>query len=193
MLKSVDLEYGQVGESKIAQWLRAGGTNGTTWAILPVYELEVDAGKGPRIFDNEGNLVAPDMLAISLKGMFWVEAKHKRRFTWHRKTKSWRTGIDWHHYQDYSEVRRRYGLPLWLMFLHERKQPHPRDLGAGCPPECPTGLFGNEITKLDQILEVGRYAHYHENWGRHGMVYWEDGTLQKLAALDDMLIFPESP
>lgn len=191
-LKSSSLEYGQVGESKIAEWFKAGGRRGKPWAILPVYQLEKDTGKGPRIFDNAGNLVAPDMLAMGAEVMLWIEAKHKERFTWHRLTKSWRTGIDWHHYQDYLKVRQRYGLPLWLMFLHENDEPHARDIERGCPAKCPTGLFGNEILALVTMHSQGGRSHFHRNGGLHGMIYWEraqiDGKdgLRLLASLEDV-------
>ena len=76
--------YGLTGESKIAQWWKDRGYN-----VLPVYEKLVGDYKGPSVFLSDGrSLVAPDMLAFSTHKSYWVEAKHKSAFSWHRITNS---------------------------------------------------------------------------------------------------------
>src|SRR4030067_3321692 len=107
------LEVGKVGESKIARWLKGRGYN-----ILPGYELEIDTGKGPRLFCPTKNVIAPDMLAFRVDKTIWIEAKHKTAFTWHRKTSRWVTGIDLYHYLDYCEIEDIAPFRVWLMFLH---------------------------------------------------------------------------
>lgn len=168
------LAHGQLGESIIAKWCMSRGSS-----VLPVYEKEIDTGKGPRFFTPEGQHAAPDMFVMP--SMHWVEAKHKTVFTWHRKTARWVTGIDLNHYEDYKRVQATSTRPVWLLFLHRCSTPDARDLAHGCPAECPTGLFGGG---LDYLAE--NENHRHENWGRYGMVYWAHDVLRLLAGIEEL-------
>lgn len=157
------LAFGQIAETDIARWLLQRGN-----VLLPIYEKEIDTGKGPRIFFGNGDFVAPDFLVLrGHERIYWIEAKHKTVFTWHRKTQRWTTGIDLHHYRQYCKVRDCLGYPVWLLFLHESSRPDLRDLRFGCPSECPTGLFGGDLDWLRMAEN-----HEHPNHGRSGMVYW---------------------
>ena len=49
-----------MGESLIARWFRERGYN-----ILPVYETELNTGKGPRVFAAQCEIVAPDLIRLS--------------------------------------------------------------------------------------------------------------------------------
>lgn len=169
------LAQGKIGESHIANWLKARGN-----AVLPVYEKEIDEGKGPVLFVEHGEYIAPDMLVFPL--VEWVEAKHKTVWTWHNNTKCWTTGIDKHHFESYQHAQRESGRRVWLFFLHRSSRPHARDLKAGCPAECPIGLFGGSLDKLK-----GRIHHEHMNHGRHGMVYWALADLRCYASLEEVL------
>lgn len=166
------LAHGQLGESIIAKWCMSRGNS-----VLPVYEKEIDNGKGPRFFTDIGQFAAPDMFVMP--SMHWIEAKHKTVFTWHRKTQRWVTGIDLNHYADYQQVQEKSTRPVWLLFLHRENRPHQRDLDAGCPIRCPVGLYGESLDFLTK-----NENHRHENWGRHGMVYWSAETLRLMATLD---------
>lgn len=172
---SQSLERGQLGESVIARWLISRGN-----MVLPVYEKEIDTGKGPRLFTGEGQLVAPDMLV--LPNYRFIEAKHKNVFTWHRKTRKWVTGVDLNHYHDYQQVQLRTRTDVWLLFLHRSDQPDHRDLEYGCPRNCPVGLFGQSLNFL-----IRNENHRHENWGRHGMVYWSTEKLRLLSTIEDLV------
>jgi hypothetical protein len=55
------------------------------------------------------------------------------------------------------------------MFLHDGGQ------AKDSPSESPRGLFGNNINYLREHVN-----HTHQNWGRHGMVYWAIESLIKL-------------
>ncbi len=172
------LAYGQVGEGKIANWLKWK----TQASILPVYETEINTGKGPRIFAVRETIIAPDMLVFPTDGFaYWVEAKHKTVFTWHRISGTWQTGIDRHHYRHYLKVRDLYGYRLCLAFLHCSSRPDSRDIEAGCPPACPTGLFVGEINSLRSHID-----HEDDRWGKHGMVYWQHGSLIFKATLEEV-------
>ena len=166
--------YGFAGESAIARWFRGQG-----YAVLPVYEKIIDNGKGPRLYMPEGTLIAPDLFAFKQEKAFWIEAKHKTAFSWHRATQRWVTGIDLHHYEQYCSVDDWAPWPVWLLFLHDGGQ------AKDSPPDSPAGLFGNKLAKL-RICE----NHRHDNWGATGMVYWCADSLMKLAALEELVPLP---
>jgi hypothetical protein len=178
------LNKGQIGESLIAAWFKQRGSS-----VLPVYHLEIDTGKGPQFYAPDGGYVAPDMMVFP--SMIWVEAKHKTAFTWHRITGKWCTGIDLRHYQQYQEVERISCRPVWLMFLHCQDNPSASDLAAGCPPKCPSGLFGHSLDALKRCE-----SHRSPNWGRDGMVYWRSDDFKlfaTLAELEYLHVYPWKP
>ena len=163
------LDFGKTAETKIARYL----VEVRGCSILPVYEVLGGNYKGPRLYGQEGELVAPDMLAFTTKKtLVWIEAKHKSVFSWHRLSAAWTTGIDKHHYADYMRIAWDLGWPVWLLFLHENDSPDERDRPF-CPATCPTGLFA-----VDVFAPVN---HEHANWGPHGMVYW---ALEQLIRLE---------
>lgn len=169
------LRMGKLGESLIARWLKSRG-----WNILPIYELELDSGKGPQLFSVNDEFVAPDLLVFKHldTNALWIEAKHKSVFTWHRITQRWTTGIDLRHYEDYLKICELSPWPIWLLFLHQKsyclKRPNE-------PWPCPTGLFGQT---MDYLLE--NENHRHDNWGNRGMVYWSIDSLKKLAEISEV-------
>jgi len=157
------LKFGQIGEGKISQWLMDKG-----FSILPVYEKIIDSGKGPQLyFPNGKKLIAPDMFIFKGNNAFWIEAKHKTAFSWHRISKRWVTGIDLRHYTDYLEVDDNTEWPVVLFFLHRGGQ------AKDSPAESPQGLFGNKLSFLRK-----NESHRHQNWGNSGMVYWSIDKLK---------------
>ncbi len=173
-----NLEQGKVGESLIAQWLMSRGHY-----IIPVYEKEIDEGKGPRVFGPNGSqIIAPDALVIHCDTykVCFVECKHKKRFSWYRKEQSWQTGIDLRHWKDYQKLKSVLGYEVYLFFLHQLADPWHKDKAYGCPDECPTGLFYGEV---DALKDIGRTAHEHAN----GMVYWNCQDLVKVAELEEVV------
>jgi len=170
------LAFGQIAETQIARWLLARGG-----VVLPIYDVEIQSGKGPRVFSKDEQFAAPDLLVASSGGVHWIEAKHKTVFTWHRISKQWTTGIDLHHYSDYRCVEERIPWPVWLLFLHRSATPDSRDMAANCPEACPVGLFGNPLSVL-----VDNESHQHCNHGRHGMVYWGVDSLRRIATLEEV-------
>jgi hypothetical protein len=172
------LAYGQMAETLIAQWLISRGI-----IVMPVYDIEYETGKGPRVFGASINAAAPDLLVWCSDRMLWCEAKHKSVFTRYRKADTWTTGIDLHHWEHYRQVARSTRLPVWLLFLHRCSTPDAKDLRfAGCPPECPVGLFGGSIERL-----ANNISHTSDRHGRHGMIYWAHDTLKLIAPLEEVL------
>lgn len=170
------LGFGQIAETDIARWLISRSN-----MVLPVYDIEYDTGKGPRLFGAAAPVVAPDLLVFGPRGTIWVEAKHKSVFTWHRKTQQWTTGIDLRHYTDYLAVQDSIELEVWLLFLHGCSVPAAIDRKfPSCPELCPVGLFGNSITRLRDCE-----SHRSEKWAR-GMVYWSEQSLKRLASLEEV-------
>jgi len=155
------LRFGQAGESLIANWLK--GARGCS--VLPVYEIGEDAGKGPQVFTIDGNLIAPDLFAFGqdVSNVWWIEAKHKSAFSWHRNTQRWTTGIDLRHYEDYLRVQELSPFPVLLLFLHRN----------GTAKDTPEG----KTSPTDR----------HANWGKSGMVYWAETILTKFAELGTVL------
>lgn len=175
------LAFGKLGESAIAEWLNKRG-----WNVLPVYEKQIDEGKGPQLFTPMGQLIAPDLFAfkpLDSKSL-WIEAKHKSVFSWHRKTRRWVTGIDLMHYGDYLKIDTLSPWPIWLLFLHVQSSIPERDE----PWPCPVGLFGQTINELKQ-----KENHRHSNWGKTGMVYWWEKNLVRLASLDELILSATRP
>lgn len=178
------LRQGQIGESLIARWLMDRGNS-----ISPVYEKQIDSGKGPQFFCHNGSFAAPDLLvfpAVTRGGvnLLWAEAKHKTVFSWYRNGRPgpyWCTGIDLHHYRDYLAVQKRSRVPVWLFFLHVSSMPSADDLARGCPPTCPTGLFANSLDRLETCI-----SHTSERHGRHGMVYWRESDLRRFASYEEI-------
>lgn len=170
------LAFGKTAESKIASWFRHRGH-----FILPVYDTLDNEKQGPRLWGPTRDFIAPDILVWNHKGTYWIEAKHKTVFTWHRISKNWQTGIDRRHYHSYVGLAKEWRpWKIWLVFLHECSIPDEMDMPF-CPPECPTGLYGGELLKL-----TGKVHHEHENHGTSGMVYWNESDLNQLATLDEV-------
>jgi len=161
------LRFGMIAESAIATWMRRRG-----WSVLPAYEKEIDSGKGPRLFTPNQALISPDMLAFQGVRVYWVEAKHKTAFTWHRKTSCWTTGIDLRHYKDYCKVADESPWPVWLLFL--QRGGHAKD----SPETSPCGLYGNSIDYLRE--------HESHRWDSVGMVYWSIDSLRLLTTMEEM-------
>lgn len=182
-----NLATGKVAEGLIAKWLMARGSS-----VLPAYQIEKSSGKGPQLFSIDGELVVPDMLVFNHDGIAWIESKHKTVFTWHRQTQQWTTGIDIRHYSDYLHVAKQTKLPVWLLFFHNEKTPSERDLVAGCPRECPTGLFGGELFYLvtnenHRSLSYDPSRSGFKGHGKSGMVYWSHKDLRQLATKETIL------
>lgn len=163
---------GNVTENRIALWLMKRGNY-----VLPIYDNEMETGKGAKLIGIETQLALPDMLIVKGKRFTFVEAKHKTVFSWHRITSKWVTGIDLRHYEHYQQVAKLVDFPIWILFLHQeaystkRNEPYP----------CPVGLFGNSLAKLMTCEN-----HRHDNWGKTGMVYWAHESLEHMASLKDL-------
>lgn len=172
------LAFGQIAETEIARWLLDRGN-----FVLPVYDIEYDSGKGPRLFGKNEQIVAPDLVVIRHdKSLCWIEAKHKTVFTWSGRHKKFVTGIDLHHYENYLRAAKVTGWPLWLLFLHSSGTTDGREVHRwNAPPQCPTGLFGNELGYLRKMEN-----HRDSRHGHSGMVYWAESSLKKLASLSEV-------
>lgn len=167
-----NLQTGRIGEGEIANWLIGRG-----YSVLPAYEIEVQTGKGPRVYTPSGGLISPDLLAFHKGKTIWFEAKTKSAFTWHRNSNTWQTGIDLRHWNDYLKVAEITPFDVWLLFLHREG-----NLAKDTPEEVgipPSGLFGNDIQILKEKID-----HTSDKHGKSGMVYWKRGDLRLLAPIN---------
>ncbi len=167
------LQTGKVGESLIANWFKRQG-----YSILPVYEVEYNTGKGPRMFTAKfTELVAPDMMVFSTDpvNFLWVEAKHKTAFAWNRIRQIWVTGIDTRHYEDYLRVKESTGLDVLLLFLQRGGGDLNNPGGI-----TPSGLFGGEITYLSGCVN--------HQWKTppNVMTYWRKEDLRFYATYEEV-------
>lgn len=164
------LRIGKTGEDLVLSWLIRRG-----WHVLPVYEISNNPGKGPRVFNSAGGIIAPDSIIFRGGDIMWVEVKYKTGFSFHRNSGNYVTGIDIRHYTHYLEISEKSTYKLWIMFLH-------KGLAAKDSDDTEPGLFGQEITKL-RLCE----NHRSENWGNSGMVYWAKQSLLKIATYDQII------
>lgn len=168
------LNYGQAGESLIANWLKAKGFN-----IIPIYEKTIDTGKGPQVFTTTGDqIVAPDLMCFNQKNTLWVEAKRKRGFTWHRITKKWVTGIDLRHYNNYLKLAKISPYKIYLLFLQHGG--NTIDADQATTPQ-PSGLYAGSLKFLNT-----NENHRSNKWGSSGMVYWSSDILTKKANIEEL-------
>lgn len=183
------LAFGQMAETVIAKWLLAQGR-----IVVPIYDIEKDTGKGPRVFGAKFEAAAPDLLVFRGDGSFmWCEAKHKTVFTWYRRDPQWETGIDLNHWEHYQNVATATGVPVYVFFLHRCSTPSASDLQHGCEPVCPTGLFGNTLDNLAKSISHKSPRHSKPGGhGRHGMVYWAEKSLRLVASLETVLEIAET-
>ena len=175
-----NLAFGQQAETEVAKWLMRRG-----YSILPVYDIEYDTGKGPRLFSQGSQIIAPDALVWRAGKCTWVECKRKTCFSWHRKSSSWVTGIDRCHWSHYQRIAAVTGIDVWILFLHGSSRPDHRDVMHGCPDSCPSGLFGQSLAILEGCIN-----HVHANYGKSGMVYWRHASLVLLSSLDVIMHVP---
>lgn len=166
------LAMGQEGETVISRWLMRRGNH-----VLPAYDPKGDNHKGPRMFAPDGGgLVIPDIMGFRLGRSFWVEAKTKTGFDWHRKSGSWTTGLDVRHFRDYEKIQKVSGLDVWVMFLQNGKPT------KNSPPPSmnivqPSGLYCEALSYLRDHV-------HHEHEGK--MLYWQDTDLRRLALLSEV-------
>jgi hypothetical protein len=164
------LPFGKAAETAIGLYLRGRG-----FSVLPIYERTDDEKKGPQLYRSGRPLIAPDMLVYRRSDVYWIEAKHKTAFSWHRLSQSWVTGIDRRHYVDYLELLTESPWPVWLFFLHRGGQ------AKDSPGDSPAGLFGNDLSVLRDCVN-----HRHHGWGSSGMIYWAIGNLRLIAPLAEL-------
>jgi hypothetical protein len=170
---------GRFGENVVARFLRARGCS-----ILPIRDIDMgELWKGPRLTGPEGmELVSTDWLVIEPEGKScWIEVKTKARWSWHRYSSTWNTGIDQHYLDHYINIARRSSIPVRLVFVHLNDAPAISDRENGAPAHCPTGLFGGELLHLAQTVH-----HTHSNWGKGGMVYWAVDGLEQIATMEEI-------
>jgi len=160
------LKTGVAGEALIARWFIRQG-----YSVLPAYEVNT-RGKGPRLFTPNGELIAPDMFIFNDSTAAWIEAKNKTGFTWHRVSRTWQTGIDYHCWTDYLRLEMSDSWDVWIMFIQM-----PMDEPGAPPP----GLYGNSARALSSSIH-----HRGRNEKGGAMVYWTVDSLQFHATLDEL-------
>lgn len=171
------LAFGQIGERQMEEWLLRRGA-----LIIPIGKNDPTPYKGPRVREQDDELISPDILAATQGKPEWYEVKTKTHFTWRRLTGCWETGIDLDKFKHYLRVQERSKWPVWLVFLHKSSTPSNGDLAAGCPPVCPVGLFGQLVEELAR--SISHKCEPNEIFTEGG-VFWHHDDLIFLATLEE--------
>jgi hypothetical protein len=133
---------GRAAEIAVSQWLQRRG-----WAVLPAYDYSGrDADKAPRMESTERPLVVPDLLAARKGATAWFEVKRKTHADLTRMTGRLETGIAWRLWDHYHDVRVRTGLPVWVVFVHDKEDElRACEIGEAEFAECNHGRSGRTI------------------------------------------------
>lgn len=111
---SQSLAMGQEGEHLIANYFLS-----SSCIVLPLYQFSTSCA--PAWFTASGKIVAPDLFVIKNKTLFFVEVKYKQR--WINWEGIIQTGLDRRHYDEYKRIADVTGLPVYLIFIHEKEPP----------------------------------------------------------------------
>lgn len=116
---------GQESEQICARYL-----SGIGYTVIPISEYTNNTGKkinAPMLLSPEGLRVSPDLLVMAARKSFWVEVKRKGEPTYYWKRSRWEHGVDTPNFEDYMEIQRTSGYPVYI-FVHEIKSPATPDL-----------------------------------------------------------------
>lgn len=111
-----NLDYSERHEQAFERYLLASG-----YSVVPAYSL---GGKfAPMLnYPDGGTAPIPDLLTfMGPNRPAWFEVKVKSGAVMNRQHNVLVTGIDLRHWQAYQTVRERTGLPVNLIFMHEKE------------------------------------------------------------------------
>lgn len=187
---------GDEGEETIERWVVVECKRDVVrpWDFFPhVVPANEQEKKGPRLVVLRREWVIMDRLLLPSpkKPAQLIEAKCKDHFSWRYKDQCWATGMDFHLYRDYCAVQEIMGIPVWVLFLHRYSMPDPRERESrwgwpGCPPECPTGLFGESLEYLmKNVLYVSEPEdrESYRGHGKSGLILWRHDKLRRYVSL----------
>lgn len=101
------------GEKIVAEMLRRSGC-----FVIQSYAGD-DANKAQKMQGIGRSYVIPDLNVARDGWWFWVEVKTKKEPTPQRETQIEEHGIPLHHWEDYREVQRITGAPVFLAIVEE--------------------------------------------------------------------------
>lgn len=174
---------GKTAERKVAEWLR--------WELgRPLIQLHGDPDSlcGPKFLVKSEEYLSPDILLLDPISL--CEAKWKGHASYYGKGGKFQVSIDKKYFDDYYSIWFALGLRVNVLFWLENPTPDPAELKFDPPPEAPTGLYGESIHRLKELID-------HEGPGGvdgQGMYYWNVGDLKFVAPImeGDVLGISES-
>jgi hypothetical protein len=123
-LKSFEesLLQGVEGEKQAALELAKIGVS-----IMPLFQFGMGK-EAPFVLTEERKHIAPDLMCYKDRKAFFVEVKTKMQWVkvlWCEKTKKkvYETGINKRHFDEYLEIKKITGIPVFLCFKHEEESP----------------------------------------------------------------------
>lgn len=86
-------------------------------SIVPTYDYTSSTNQSPRLYFMGGHVVIPDLDCGHPNGRFWAECKRYNTSPWNRRIKCNTHGLKRRLYDNYLDVQRRTGTPVWLFIL----------------------------------------------------------------------------
>lgn len=123
----------------------------------------------PMLYGPESKtLITPDLWGCKAGRAQWFEVKLKEHADYNRKYARTVTGFALRHYLDYCAIRKESGLPVHVIFVHEREQ----------------------IVYTAELADLGGkyFSHIHEGteMDRGGTVFFKFDELPRLMTLADL-------
>ncbi len=109
------LAFGKEGEHEVGEYFMRRG-----YSLLPLYQFSEDLA--PKIYNDGGVIISPDIFVAGLKKAFWVEVKTKNR--WIKYLGNLETGLNERHFNEYLRINRKTELPVYVVFNHKEDMPN---------------------------------------------------------------------
>lgn len=164
-----ELARSRVYEVAFKKWLEAE----REFSTLPVFDFNgYRHNTAPVLSGNGRQLVAPDILGFKGGGACaFFEVKLKELAALHRKTNTRVTGLALRNWQDYMEISRLTGIPVWIVFIHQKE----REVRVG---------------NIRTISE--HHIHHESTMDRGGTVFFEYSRLSRIMGLEDLEAYKET-
>lgn len=108
------LAMGRTGELMVSKWLQSRG-----FYVIPSYDYTGAEDKAPRMHRGHEGLIVPDLDTCKDGSRRWVEVKTKTEPVYHRKTGTFRHGIDRHQWESYLRIQRETGCKVHLCIIEQ--------------------------------------------------------------------------
>jgi hypothetical protein len=120
---------------------------------------------GDKFLINNRFFSKPDQLIRNFGMLFFAETKSKMGPSWRRLRGVWQSGIDISDADGYKRVEDHFQRVILVHLIHTCAQTCARDVKAGAPKECPTGMWTIPASTPFEHVDT-------QNFGER-MGYWD--------------------